>query len=331
MSSFYPLKVEKIRSLTSNSVEIKFEILKELEKKFNFIPGQYITIKKNIKGEDIRRSYSLCSSIEEGICVGVKCVEGGKMSTFLTNDLEEGDVLEVMPPQGNFTLKGNNVVAICAGSGITPIISMMKAHKKAFTLIYGNKTKSSTMFYDELNRLDATIFHVFSKEKKDGLKHGRINSDILKDILVDKSLFDSYYICGPGEMIDSVSQFLIKEGVEKSKIYFERFTALETEIKTKEIDTINSNVLISVDGDDFEFQLSSNGISILDAAIEAGADAPFSCKGAVCCICKAKVIEGKAIMKQNYSLSEEEVEAGYILTCQAHPISSDIVIDYDEI
>tara|TARA_B100001142_G_scaffold328902_1_gene390338 strand:- start:1501 stop:2496 length:996 start_codon:yes stop_codon:yes gene_type:complete len=331
MSSFYPLKVESIRSLTSNSVEIKFEILKELEEEFNFVPGQYITIKKDINGEDIRRSYSLCSSKEEGVCVGVKRVEGGKMSLFLTNNLEEGDMLEVMPPQGNFTLKGDNVVAICAGSGITPIISMMKAHKKAFTLIYGNQTKSSTMFYDELNYLDATIYHVLSKEKKDGFKHGRINSSILKDILEDKSLFDSYYICGPGEMIDSVSQFLIKEGVDKSKIYFERFIAVEKEIEKKEIDNINSNVLISVDGDDFEFQLSTNGISILDAAIEAGADAPFSCKGAVCCICKAKVIQGKAIMKQNYSLSEEEVEAGYILTCQAHPTSSDIVIDYDEI
>ena len=253
------------------------------------------------------------------------------MSSFLTTNIKEGDILEVMPPTGNFILQGKNVVGICAGSGITPIISMIKTHDSNFTLIYGNQTISSTMFYDDLKELNVKTFFVFSREKVEGTKEGRIDRNML-DTFSDKILSaDAYFICGPGEMIDTVSNFLTMKGIEKSKIHFERFTTTEKEeTSKKQTEEITSNVLVSIDGDDFEFTLSSNGKSILDAAMDAGADVPFSCKGAVCCTCKAKVMQGKAIMDKNFSLSDEEVAQGYILTCQSHPTSENIVVDYDE-
>jgi ring-1,2-phenylacetyl-CoA epoxidase subunit PaaE len=331
MNSFYPLRVSQIRALTTSAVELKFEIPAELESEFNFKAGQYITIKQNISGEEVRRAYSICSSNTEGVCVAVKRIEGGKMSSFLTTNIKEGDILEVMPPTGNFVLHGKNVIGICAGSGITPIISMMKTHDSDFTLIYGNQTISSTMFYSDIKRLNINTHFVFSREKVEGAKEGRIDRNML-DTFSDKILSaDAYFICGPGEMINTVSDFLTMKGIEKSRIHFERFTATEKEETPKnQTEKITSNVLVSIDGDDFEFTLSSNGKSILDAAMDAGADVPFSCKGAVCCTCKAKVMQGKAIMDKNFSLSDEEVAQGYILTCQSHPISENIVVDYDE-
>ena len=336
MNSFYLLKVSQIRALTTNAVELKFEIPAELKSKFNFKAGQYITIKHQIGGEEVRRAYSICSSIKGGISVGVKKVETGRMSSFLTTKIKEGDVLQVMPPTGNFVLQGKNVVGICAGSGITPILSMIKTillnnDNSKFTLIYGNKTQDSTMFYSDIKQLNINTHFVFSKEKVKGTKEGRIDKNML-DTFSDKILSsDAYFICGPGEMIDTVSDFLTMKGIEKSKIHFERFTTTEKEeTSKKQTEEITSNVLVSIDGDDFEFTLSSNGKSILDAAMDAGADVPFSCKGAVCCTCKAKVMQGKAIMDKNFSLSDEEVEQGYILTCQSHPTTENIVVDYDE-
>ena len=258
------------------------------------------------------------------------------MSSFLTTKIKKGDVLEVMPPTGNFVLQGKNVVGICAGSGITPILSMIKTNllnndNSKFTLIYGNKTQDSTMFYSDIKQLNINTHFVFSQEKVEGTKEGRIDKNML-DTFSDKILSaDAYFICGPGEMIDTVSDFLTMKGIEKSKIHFERFTTTEKEeTSEKKTEEITSNVLVSIDGDDFEFTLSSNGKSILDAAMDAGADVPFSCKGAVCCTCKAKVMQGKAIMDKNFSLSDEEVEQGYILTCQSHPTTENIVVDYDE-
>ena len=334
MNKFHSLTVSSIKSLTTDSVAISFDTLNN--ELFQFISGQYITIKHQIGGEQIRRAYSICSSIEEGISVGVKKVETGKMSSFLTTKIKEGDVLQVMPPTGNFVLQGKNVVGICAGSGITPILSMIKTillnkDNSKFTLIYGNKTQDSTMFYSDIKQLNINTHFVFSREKVEGAKEGRIDRNML-DVFSDKILSaDAYFICGPGEMIDTVSDFLTMKGIEKSKIHFERFTTTEKEeTSKKQTEEITSNVLVSIDGDDFEFTLSSNGKSILDAAIDAGADVPFSCKGAVCCTCKAKVMQGKAIMDKNFSLSDEEVEQGYILTCQSHPTTENIVVDYDE-
>jgi len=331
MNKFYPLKIEEIRQLTSDSVEIKFQINSDISEKFQFKAGQYITIKHEIDGDDIRRAYSLCSDPNSSeIAVGVKMVENGKMSTFLTKNVKEGDVLEVMPPSGNFVLEGENVVGICAGSGITPILSMLKSGKADFKLVYGNKTESSTMFYEEIKEHKSDNYFVFSREEVEGSLKGRINSETLDKIdgILDA---DAYYICGPGEMIEEVSEYLIKNHIEKSKIHFEKFSSSKKKKDSEESEIVDvlSDITVIMDDEEFEYKLSSKGESILDSAMQAGADIPFSCKGGVCCTCKAKVMEGKAVMSENYALSEDEVRDGYILTCKAHPVSEKIIVDFD--
>ena len=333
MNKFYPLKVKEVRKLTDDSKEISFEIPDALLNKFIFKAGQYITIKSTINNEEVRRAYSLCSSPNsEEISVGVKRVKGGKMSSFLTEKLSNGDNIEVMPPSGSFVLGAErNIVAICAGSGITPILSMIKSETSNVKLIYGNKKENSTMFYSEIMTLNNDNHFLFSRENVKGSINGRITSDTLKNI---NGIFDAdaYYICGPGEMIDSISDFL-KENEVKGKINFEKFNSpkkLKVENSNSEDPEIISNITVIIDGDEFEYTISSKGDTILDSAMDEGADVPFSCKGAVCCTCKAKVMEGKAIMDENYSLSEKEVAAGFILTCQAHPITENIVVDFDE-
>ncbi len=351
MSKFYSLKVKEIKRLTLDSVEIVFN--NKYPSDFSFKAGQYITLRKQINNEDVRRSYSLSSSPNSGIEIGVKRVEKGLMSTFLTKDLKVGDTLDVMPPTGNFYLdsseENKHYIAICAGSGITPILSMIRYITETepntyFTLIYGNRSRSSTMFAQDLleleNNFQSQIFihYVFSRENVSDFIHGRIDESILNSLFENNKKLvsaDSYFLCGPGEMIDTVSSFLIVQGVKEDKIHFERFTANINQEKNKDIlqksEELVSNVMISVDGDDFEFELSSQGKTILEAAMDEGADVPFSCKGGVCCVCKAKVMKGKVSMDANYSLSEDEVEAGYILTCQSHPASEDLVVDFDEI
>ncbi|MEC7863751.1 MAG: 2Fe-2S iron-sulfur cluster-binding protein, partial [Bacteroidota bacterium] len=190
--------------------------------------------------------------------------------------------------------------------------------------------------FEEINKMNCTTHFVYSREKVDRCFHSRISNEVLSKLAQDLSFLaaDAYFICGPGEMIDMAVAFLLEKGVEKSKIHFERFNSAKKQKKIKsktEVAEIMSNVTVIIDGDEFDYRLSSKGESILDSAMRQGVDVPFSCKGAVCCTCKAKVMEGKAIMDQNYSLSEDEVTEGYILTCQSHPISENIIVDFDEV
>ena len=351
MKKFYSLKVLEIESLTADSVKVVFD--NSEPDVFDFKAGQYITLRKEINDEDVRRSYSLCSAPSEGIEIGVKRITNGLMSTFLTKELKVGDSIDIMPPNGNFYLdpkeNDNHYVAICAGSGITPILSIIKQVLKddsnsLITLIYGNRNRASVMFAEELDFLERNfqsqffVHYLFSRENVIDCIKGRIDNSTLKELYDSNSNLsyaDSYFLCGPGEVIDNTNQFLLDLGVESSKIHFERFTSSvplkqDNSAKIEEKELI-SNVIVSVDGDDFEFQLSSKGETILDAAMNAGADVPFSCKGGVCCVCKAKVLEGKVDMDQNYSLSEDELEQGYILGCQSHPASENIVVDFDEV
>lgn len=351
MKKFYSLKVLDIESLTSDSVKIVFD--NSEADIFNFKAGQYITLRKEINNEDLRRSYSLSSAPGAGIEIGVRRIKDGLMSTFLTKELKVGDSMDVMPPTGNFYLnskdKESHYVAICAGSGITPILSIIKQvlnhnPNSFFTLIYGNKTRNSTMFVEELQSLENNfqsqffIHYFFSRENLSDCLNGRIDKIKLQDLFnTDKKLLEaeSYFLCGPGQLIDNGNEFLLESGIKADRIHFERFTASvpikqDNSVKEEQKELI-SNVMVSVDGDDFEFQLSSKAETILDAAMNAGADVPFSCKGGVCCVCKAKVIEGKVDMDQNYSLSEEEIDQGYVLGCQSHPASENVVIDFDEV
>jgi len=352
MSKFYSIPVHSITQLTDDSVCVKFDISSCDPNTFKFISGQYITISHKISGNEIRRSYSISSCPGQGIEIGVKLVENGRMSTYLVNELKVGDVLNIMPPTGSFALEvknsnANQYIGICSGSGITPILSMIRnvlisEPESSFVLIYGNKSISSTMFSNELKNFGLnykdrfSIFNAYSRENNSDSINGRLDEVSLKTLFDSNSNFinaDSFYICGPGNMIRSVSKFLDLCGINDKKILYELFSAtveLKKEIIFKAKNII-SNVTVSVDGDDFDFELSQDGLTILDAAIEAGADVPFSCKGGVCSVCKAKIMEGTASMDINYSLAEDDVEEGYVLTCQAHPTSKNLIVDYDEV
>jgi ring-1,2-phenylacetyl-CoA epoxidase subunit PaaE len=346
---FSKLKVKEIKQETVDTVSISFEIPSDLKADFNYQSGQYITIKAVVNGEDIRRAYSLCSSpFEDDFRIGVKKVENGKMSTFLNDSLNVGDEIEVMNPSGNFVIESSstNIVAFAAGSGITPILSMIKSALslgKKFTLLYGNKTIEETIFKATLDNLKTEYPNLFDLQytydkaySDDDLYNGRIDKDkavaFMKNDL-DLLKADGFFMCGPEQMILGVSESLKELGVSENKIHFELFTAPTQKEETTEKVVADfsgeSQVTVIMDGDEFEFGLKSDGDFILDAAMSEGADAPFSCKGAVCCTCKAQVIEGKATMELNYSLSDAEVEEGFILTCQAHPASEKVVVDYD--
>jgi ring-1,2-phenylacetyl-CoA epoxidase subunit PaaE len=352
MANFYQVKVSNINKETHDSVSISFDIGTQHLKEFNFTPGQYIVIKANINGDDCRRSYSICSSKNEMLTVAIKKVENGKMSTYINEKLQVGDTVEIQPPQGNFKLENINLsntrkfVAFAAGSGITPILSMIKEisineKNTQFLLFYSNKTKSDVMFSSQLDELmsdNIIVRFLYSRETADNdLYHGRINEQKAKDLLKSEMPYlnaDAFYLCGPEQMIFSTKNVLESFGVDNSKIKFELFTApvLDKADTTNESDVNfegESKVTVIYDDEEVEFSLSKNGDTILDVAMDNDLDVPFSCKGAVCCTCRAKVKLGKVVMDANYSLSDQEVEDGYILTCQAHPASEKVIVDFD--
>lgn len=355
---FYTLSVSDIRKETGNCISVALDIPEALKNDFKYEAGQYITFKMVIDGEELRRSYSLCSSPDDQeFRVAIKKVLGGKFSGYANHDLKVGDELEVMTPMGHFTTDINpdeckHYMAFAAGSGITPMLSLIKTILKrspqsTFTLVYGNQNFYSIIFREEiealknryLNRLQ--VFHVLSRERMEtDLNNGRINAqkcDQLFAKLIDLKQMDQFFMCGPEEMILSVRDYLLDKGVEKEKIKFELFhTAGAAKKQNNELgqgeeasNVKMSMVTIKADDRSVEIPLAYNGMSILDAALKAGADLPFACKGGVCCTCRAKVIEGKVNMEVNYALETDEVEAGFVLTCQAHPLSEKVVIDFD--
>ena len=345
MNSFFSIPIKSIKRLTKDSVQLSFDTKNSSD--FNFIPGQYITVKSIINGTEERRAYSICSTLDEGLAIGVKLVEGGKMSTFLTKDVSVGDSLDIMPPSGNFTLptKNNHIVGICAGSGITPILSMIKSELNSsttskVTLIYSNRNSSSVMFKIVLEELEKNypnrfkIHWFYSQEKVQSSIFGRIDKDNLQNLLNTFSEIkqaNDFFICGPGQIIDNTNELLLLNNINQSNIHFERFSVdKKDDANSVNKDEIISNVTVCVDGEDFEFTLPNKGQTILDAAMEKGADVPFSCKGAVCCTCRGKVMQGFVTMDANYSLSEDEVKEGYVLGCQARPGSDKVVVDFDE-
>lgn len=355
---FHKLKVGEVRRETAQCVSIVFDIPAELKDNYSYKAGQYITIKMNIGGEEVRRSYSLCSSptINERFRVAVKKVDSGAMSPYLTDTLKVGDELDIMTPAGGFTTPispANNktYVLFAGGSGITPVISILKTvlsqePNSKVVLVYANETEDAIIFKDELTKWKnnygerLTVYHVLNNPT------GAISGDLKGIMTVEKTkelinkyipLTDDkeYFICGPGPMMQNIENSLKDLGVAKEKVHLEYFTTvLNKEDVPKVVDDsaeITSEVTVIMDGDEFTFELSSKGEPILDAAIEAGVDAPFSCKGAVCATCKGKVLEGKVRMEQNYALGDGEVEEGYILTCQSHPLTEKVVVDYDVI
>jgi ring-1,2-phenylacetyl-CoA epoxidase subunit PaaE len=353
---FHPLRVTEVRKETSDCVSVLFEVPPALKETFAFTQGQNITLRTTIDGEEVRRSYSICSApFENQLRVAIKKVNGGLFSTYANTQLQPGDVLEVLPPTGRFFVPlqaGNQqqYVAFAAGSGITPVISIIKTTLQTepnshFTLVYGNRSRASIVFFEALEALKNkyvqrfTFINILSREKTDApVNFGRINTEKLHALekLIPCSTAAAFFVCGPEEMIFCVKDFLEQAGVEKGKIHFELFASPGQKKKTVAKETVaddsgpKSNITIQLDGRSFSFQLPfSSELSILDAALQQGADLPFACKGGVCCTCRARLTQGEVDMDVNYALEHEEVEQGYILTCQSHPKTETVVIDFD--
>jgi ring-1,2-phenylacetyl-CoA epoxidase subunit PaaE len=352
---FHTLKVKAIKKETEDCVSIAFSIPDALQKEFSFEQGQNITLKKNIEGEEVRRSYSICTApFENELKVAVKKVEGGKFSCYANDVLKIGDELEVLPPTGKFnsTLQAGNqkkYVAFAAGSGITPILSIIKTTLKtepnsSFTLVLGNRSRSSIIFFEELEGLKNqylqrfNFINILSREKTDApINFGRINEEKLMALskLIDYKNTGEFFICGPEAMIFCVKDFLEQAGIDKKKIHFELFTTpgmkkAESKMQIAEGNSVpKSKITVKLDGRSFDFDLAFDNDSILDAALKQGADLPFACKGGVCCTCKAKLITGEVEMDVNWGLEQEEIEQGFILTCQSHPVTEKVVVDFD--
>lgn len=338
---FHVLNIHSVDALTKDTVKIAFDIPAELKSAYEFKAGQYVDLIAEINGKEERRSYSICSGEGEPVAVAVKRVEKGVFSNWIADSLEAGMALQVSVPNGNFILDDQvkNVVAIAAGSGITPILSIVKAIEKRegnLRLFYGNRVKDSIIFKNELEELKHTFVTWFlSREHAEGFENGRIDKDnFTAQVKTDLSLLraDAYYICGPEEMIVAVSEVLKFFGVSDKKIHYELFTPpvlMQSKVNTAPIYEGTSKVKVILYDEVAEFELEPTGKTILSALEKEGLDAPYSCKGGVCSSCKAKVTEGSAYMDNNFSLSDEEVKAGYILTCQAHPNSETVIISYD--
>lgn len=349
MAQFHSLAVKHIKSLTPSSVAITFEIPKDLLQTFDFVPGQYITIKKEIKGKELRRAYSVSSSPKkDSITIGVKKVDKGGFSDYANTKLAAGDLLEVMPPEGRFVFVPNsnpkNIVAFAAGSGITPIMSIAKSvldsnATNKFVLVYGNKSTEDTMFYTDLMKLQleyANRFFIYftnSQTREEDSLFGRIDVSTVNYALKNKHKdidFDGHYICGPEDMINLVSDTLKENGIDKDKIHFELFTTTEILDELPENVEGQSEVTIILDDEEFNFSMNKKTL-VLDAVLKENIDAPYSCQGGVCSSCIARVIEGKVEMVKNQILTDGEIAEGLVLTCQSHPITPTVKIDYDDV
>jgi len=355
MSKFHNLRVVEIRRETVDSVSLLLESVSG--ETFHYQAGQYLTLRTTIDGEDVRRSYSLCSAPYEGVLrVAVKEVPGGKFSAYANRVLAVGDVLESMLPDGRFTAasssNGNNHLAFAAGSGITPIISIVKEtlHASAdsrFALFYVNKETASIIFKDELADLKdiylerLQIFNLLTREPVEiemfGGRLDRARFDRIFTEVISPSSYDVSYLCGPEEMILAGKDALISAGMDESKIKFELFTtsspAKEEKIQTPDPSSSSDHVDVAVvlDGVTTTVNVKRTGKSILDVALDAGLDAPFSCQGGVCCSCRCKMTSGSVTMDVNYALEPDEVENGYVLACQSHPVGDGpFVMDFDQ-
>lgn len=355
MANFHEIKVKDIYKETEDCSVVTFDIPPALYEEFDFKQGQHLTLKADIDGEDTRRSYSLCSSpLDQEWKVAVKLIAGGKFSTYVNESLKTGDVLEVMHPSGAFGVptseETKTYIAFAAGSGITPILSMIKTHLAAepnaiFKLFYLNRTVKSIIFKEEIEQLRnryfgrLEIFYFLTKEHRDvELMNGRFTVEKLQEIfekLVDVPNVDEAFLCGPEAMVFLVRDELIKAGMPSAKVHYELFVTGLSEEDIKRAERLaqqnveGTEITILDGGKEFHFTMTSDYDNILDAALGAGADLPFACKGGVCSTCKCRLIEGSVEMKVNYALMEDEVAQNLVLSCQSVPTSESVKVDFD--
>ncbi len=359
---FHTLRVADVQPETDDAVCVSFAVPEELQDQFRFKQGQYLTLRQTINGEEVRRSYSICSGTDEGsLKVGIKHIPDGAFSSFANGQLQVNDELQVMTPQGEFyteldATQSKHYMCICAGSGITPILSICKSilatePNSRVTLLYGNKTSATVMFKEELGFLKnryMTRFNwlnILSREEQDAeVLFGRLDNkkggELNAKGLIDIANTDEFFLCGPESMISEVSRGLRASGIAEENIHYELFFASAEDARAvvekhharaEQYAGQVSEVTVKVSGRAIRFDLTADGENILDASLNNGADLPFSCKGGVCATCKARLLEGQVDMDLNHALSDKEVEDGMILTCQAHPLSDKVVVDFDQI
>jgi len=348
MAEFYKVQIQEIKQETADAVSVVFKIPEHLKADFSFKSGQYITLQTTINNENIRRAYSICSTPESGeIRVAIKKVEKGVFSTYATTHLKVGDEIEAAPPEGRFLLASetdNNYISFAAGSGITPVLSMLKTvleteTTSSFTLIYGNKSVADAIFFEELNSLKETyadrfkLHYIYSREKVKNSLRGRIDGNVtnyfVKNMYKETS-FNAAFLCGPEEMIKEVTKTLEKNKIAKENIHFELFTASVDEEKVAQVKEGSTEITVLLDDEETTFIMSQTD-DILAANLRNNIDAPYSCQGGVCSSCLARVTEGKAVMVKNSILTDSELEEGLVLTCQAHPTTPTITIDFDDV
>ena len=355
LSRFYPLAVRAIQPETQDAITIVFEVPPELEETFRFIQGQYVTLRAVINGEEVRRSYSICAAVQDAkLRVAIKRTPGGVFSNWVMENVKAGDRVEVMPPEGRFHVQlsptnQKHYVAFAAGSGITPILSIIKTTlltepDSSFTLFFGNRSSSTVMFREELAELKDTfmdrfgVIHVLSREYQDvDLLNGRINGDKAEQLLTQFCRFetiDTAFLCGPQEMVNEIAVRLKALGLPESRIKIELFTVNESEqqVQHKVLSCAGDaeyHVKLIVDGNVVEFSARRDE-SILDAGLNRGIDLRHSCKSGVCDTCRAKLLEGQVEMDVQYALTDDEIERGFILTCQSHPVTDHVTVDFDQ-
>jgi len=361
MSRFHPLVIKDVQRETDDAVSIAFDVPDTMNGAFDFVPGQYLTVRASVDGTTMQRTYSICSGLDDGeLRIAVKRVRGGAFSNFANDNLAAGMALDVMPPLGRFTVMpgeeaSGNYVAFAAGSGVTPILSIVKTlltrePDSVFTLFYGNRDRNSVIFREQLEDLKDrfmqrfTLVHVLSREGQDvDLLHGRLDADRITRFaaagLFDPQTATRFFLCGPGDMIDTGRTALERLGVPSERIRFELFTTGREGLDNVAPVSEEAQAAISrgatieavLDGAVRAFQMREGDLNVVDAAHRQGIELPFSCKGGMCCTCRAKVKEGEVEMATNYSLEPWELEAGFVLTCQSRPLTDKVVLDYDAV
>jgi len=358
MSQFYSLPVMSVARNTRDAVVVTFEVPPALESLYNFRPGQYLTLRTELGGEEVRRSYSICSAPLDGVLrVAIKRLDDGAFSTWANTELQSGQLIDVMPPAGNFTVDfspehSRHYVAFAVGSGITPIFSLVKSAlsiepDSRFTLFYGNRASSSVLFREEIEDLKNlymerfSVVFVMSRENQDiELFNGRLDGPKVNELLsvwLDPTEIDYAFVCGPQTMIEDVVQGLQQKGIPKDRIKFELFGAPKgpRALKTGHEARVapgkgECELTVIQDGRTRTLMIQKNQDNLLDAALAQGLELPYSCKGGVCSTCRCKVVEGEVDMDVNFALEDYEVARGFVLTCQSYPVTDKVVIDFDQ-
>lgn len=351
---FHPLRVVEVSPETDDAVSVTFDVPEELADAYRYLPGQHVTLRATIDGEDVRRSYSICANAATGkLRVGIKRLHGGTFSTYATERLCAGDTVEVMPPTGEFTITpdpgaARHYAAIAAGSGITPVLSLVSTvlevePSSRFTLVFGNRSAASIMFLEELEGLKDRYpdrFHLMHVLSREGgglpLFTGRIDANKLDEIfgsVVDADTVDEWFLCGPYDLVTTARRALEQRGVATDLIHDELFFAgpIDPSLLPPEPEDSPGTVSLTftLDGRESSVRMRPE-TAVLDAALSVRSELPYSCKGGMCASCKARVVEGAVEMDKNFALTEEDLSAGYTLTCQAHPTSDHLVVDFDQ-